>query len=561
MPRPSSAQTETDEGTDVILLEEYERLQHQLRIIQNERQKHSEETNVKMGRYNHEIDMLEKENEELQTWLTLINSEQNRKKDMKAIEILKNILSEQDALNEQIEEVKRYNERLDAEMRKYEKMIREKQRERREQMRLEAETGELKWQIERKTSTMETNLHTKTAKFCDTLAQNEELKHEIEKLRNQRKNYMALHKKLSEKLDEINKRKTKVTQLATIAYDHRDDAKNKRLALAEKNEKDNAAYEAEVRELKRIIDHDEQLYKFMTIKSDERLEWKREAEKRRQKHGADGEIARKQQQKKIEEYTDAMHRIQEITETEEVETILRIYRRKEEDNFTIFNYVTELNNQIEDLNEEMAKLQESMKACNKSKENVEAEKHAIMHQLERQMNADKEAADADELRTTQIHKIIDQVKSQVKHLTIKLGCDVKKIKERVGSEGEDVTEENLMLYLRALEQRVDELLSIKCFSMTKGHVDSDRTEDMKSGITLSLLNAPKYSKDLVMSLPSLTDEEEEYADGQHVSLRPLSHTELVHRVVKELQRHDGVVEVPTQRSSSRGGTDVRKPKK
>lgn len=57
------------------------------------------------------------------------------------------------------------------------------------------------------------------------------------------------------------------------------------MALAEKNEKDSAAYEAEVRELKRIIDHDEQLHKFMTIKSNERMEWKREAEKRRQKHG------------------------------------------------------------------------------------------------------------------------------------------------------------------------------------------------------------------------------------------------------------------------------------
>lgn len=51
MPRPSSAQTELDEGTDVILLEEYERLQHQLRIIQNEKQKQTEETNVKMARY------------------------------------------------------------------------------------------------------------------------------------------------------------------------------------------------------------------------------------------------------------------------------------------------------------------------------------------------------------------------------------------------------------------------------------------------------------------------------------------------------------------------------
>ncbi|THD21039.1 Outer dynein arm protein 1 [Fasciola hepatica] len=561
MPRPSSAQTEPDEGTDVILLEEYERLQHQLRIIQNERQKQTEETNVKMGKYNHEIGMLEAENGELQTWLALINSDQNRKKDMDAIETLKKIISNQDALKNQIEEVKRYNERLDADMKKYEKMIAEKQRERKKQLKLEAEAGELKWQLERKTSTMETSLHTKTAKFCDTLAQNEELKSEIENLRNQRKNYLILHKRLSEKLDELNKRKAKITQLATAAYDQRDDAKNKRMALAEKNEKDNAAFEAEVRELKRLIDHDEQLYKFMTTKSNERLEWKREAEKRRLKHGVDGEIARKQQREKIEEFVQAMNRIQEITDAEDIDTILRIYRRKEEDNFTIFNYVTELNNQIEDLNEDIAKLEKSMKECTLSKEKIEAGKFDIMRHFERRMNTDKEAADADELRAAQIHKIIDQVKSQVKNLVIKLGCDVTKIVERVGSEREDVTEANLMLYLRLLEQRVDELLSIKCFSMDKGHTDGDRTDDIKSGFSLSLLNVPKYSKDLVTSLPSLTDEEEDYGDGQHAAVRPLSQMELIHRVTKELQKQDGVLELCTQRSSSRGQTEPRKLKK
>ncbi|KAA0195584.1 Outer dynein arm protein 1 [Fasciolopsis buskii] len=527
MPRPSSAQTELDEGTDVILLEEYERLQHQLRIIQNEKQKQTEETNVKMARYNHEIQLLEGENKELQTWLALITSDQNRKKDMKAIGTLKQILSCHDALKNQIDEVKRYSERLDADMKKYEKMIAERQRERKEQMRIEAEAGELKWQLERKISTMETSLHTKTSKFCDTLAQNENLKGEIEKLRNQRKTYMMLHKRLSEKLDELNKRKAKITQLATAAYDQRDDAKNKRMALAEKNEKDSAAYEAEVRELKRIIDHDEQLHKFMTIKSNERMEWKREAEKRRQKHGADGEIARKQQQKKIEEYSQALNRIQEITETEDVDNILRIYRRKEEDNFTIFNYVTELNNQIEDLNEDIAKLHDSMKECIRSKEKVEEEKFEIMRQLERRMNADKEAADADELRTAQIYKIIDQVKSQVKSLVIKLGCDLSKIVERVGSDG-DVTEDNLMLYLRLLEQRVDELLSIKCFSIDKVHHP---------------------------------DEDEDYGDGQHGAVRPLSQIELIQRVTKELQKQNAPVELYTQRSSSRSHVEFKTVKK
>lgn len=66
--------------------------------------------------HSHEIQLLEGENKELQTWLALITSDQNRKKDMKAIGTLKQILSCHDALKNQIDEVKRYSERLDADV-------------------------------------------------------------------------------------------------------------------------------------------------------------------------------------------------------------------------------------------------------------------------------------------------------------------------------------------------------------------------------------------------------------------------------------------------------------
>lgn len=37
----------------------------------------------------------------------------------------------------------------------------------------------------------------------------------------------------------------------------------------------------------------------------------------------------------------------------------------------------------------------------------------------------------------------------------------------LGGDGDQITERNLMLYLNVLEQRVDELLSVKCYSQTK----------------------------------------------------------------------------------------------
>lgn len=51
MPRPMSAQSDQEDATDVLLMEEYEKLHNQLRILQNERQKYTDQVNVKMIKY------------------------------------------------------------------------------------------------------------------------------------------------------------------------------------------------------------------------------------------------------------------------------------------------------------------------------------------------------------------------------------------------------------------------------------------------------------------------------------------------------------------------------
>ncbi|OON23277.1 hypothetical protein X801_00821 [Opisthorchis viverrini] len=155
------------------------------------------------------------------------------------------------------------------------------------------------------------------------------------------------------------------------------------------------------------------------------------------------------------------------TGKEDVSEMVKVYLVNEDQNFTTFNYVTEVNNQIEDLKAELERIRRDTDECQSNREEQQRQKHQIMHKYEVQMNSDKEASDAAELRTAQIRKILDQVKSQVKHLAQKLGCDTSKIVEMMGGDGAEVTERNLMLYISVLEQRVDELLSVKCYNSSK----------------------------------------------------------------------------------------------
>ncbi|KAG5443491.1 Nuclear distribution protein nudE-like 1 [Clonorchis sinensis] len=139
MQRPASAYSEGDDGADSALQEEYDRLQNQLRNVQNERQRQTNEANVKLGRYNNEIELLEAENRELNMLLSLNNSSQNKKKDMKALEDLKQLLEQQEALHEKIDQTKAHHKQLDSEIRSLEKKICQKQQERAVQYKNEKE--------------------------------------------------------------------------------------------------------------------------------------------------------------------------------------------------------------------------------------------------------------------------------------------------------------------------------------------------------------------------------------------------------------------------------------
>ena len=68
-----------------------------------------------------------------------------------------------------------------------------------------------------------------------------------------------------------------------IPYPFRDEAQNKMLALKERNDKDMTQQDVEMKELQRIIQHDNRLKEFMGIKLHDRAELKEEERIKRSK--------------------------------------------------------------------------------------------------------------------------------------------------------------------------------------------------------------------------------------------------------------------------------------
>ena len=157
------------------------------------------------------------------------------------------------------------------------------------------------------------------------------------------------------------------------AYDQRDDAQAKMMALKERNEKDLSQYNMEYKELMRIIDHDAKLKAFMNIKSQERSEFEEE-EAAKRRAGAE-DRAEKTAEETMETYQNAFENIKQVTGEQDIYLLVKKFIETEDKNFALFNYVNELNNELEMVQEQITKIQKNIQ---------QFKEQGVQHQVERQ---------------------------------------------------------------------------------------------------------------------------------------------------------------------------------
>ena len=106
--------------------------------------------------------------------------------------------------------------------------------------------------------------------FNATLAQNSNIRKEIDHLVGERAHFNEMIARLQKKIATNKKTISDLMELAIQAYDQRDEAQSKIQAMKEKNEKDARNYAEEMKELQRTLDHDEKLKDFLFHKSNDR---------------------------------------------------------------------------------------------------------------------------------------------------------------------------------------------------------------------------------------------------------------------------------------------------
>ena len=196
--------------------------------------------------------------------------------------------------------------------------------------------------------------------FNATLAQNTSVRKEIDHLVQERSNFNDLIAKLQKKSVTNKKIIADITEMAILAFDQRDESQSKITALQERNEKDAGTYAAELKELQRTLDHDEKLKDFLFHKSNDRAfaaDFAAEQDKERDRKEAEAK-----DMEHTRRYRDAFERIKKVAQTDSnLDKIVADFIKVEDQNFALFNYVTEMNNQVEGLQESIVKLRTDIK--------------------------------------------------------------------------------------------------------------------------------------------------------------------------------------------------------
>lgn len=133
---------------------------------------------------------------------------------------------------------------------------------------------------------------------------------------------------------------------STVAFDQRQELCTKLSVLKDRNENDKVMHIQEMREMQRRLEHDAKLQKFFDIKGQKRLN--PELEQR--------ELDKKQNQKEnyerqLFEYKEIIDRIKQLYGEDDPERLVAQFKRQEDENFALFNYVNELSHEVEVLND------------------------------------------------------------------------------------------------------------------------------------------------------------------------------------------------------------------
>ncbi|XP_045172856.2 coiled-coil domain-containing protein 63-like [Mercenaria mercenaria] len=503
---------------------EFYRLKRQLHMMEGDRRAYCEESGNAIRKQQTEIRSLNEESDNMNKILRLAMSDRNQADDERDINTLLGLMDKLDEYKRLCTQEERRIKELDEDIARTQELINEE----RKNLGSVTETT-LEMSIEKRLHTTENRLDQAVIKFNEQLATNAQLREELDHLRKDKATFDAIHKKLTDELEETKLSINDSITIAAQAYEERDEAQNKMIALKERSDKDKLQQNVEMKELQRIIKHDDKLKEFMGIKVHDRADLREEEQAKKAKGKDAGDKDAEMEKQSILKLEEAFNRVTAVTGEHDINKIVSDFIRKEDKNFALYNYVNELSDTVENIQEEIKCLQTEIKLFEDDDVKSEETRHKMVRDMEiKAEQFEREFEDAQK-KDKEICKVLDEVRVNVGILFKDANCDSSTIFETLGSE-KGVTNNNILQYMGIIEQRTMELIKLQQYIQMKKEPpkQDSKCQPTPPALQLSGRTSPKHVQ--VAIVPPTSVENEEFDE----ELRPLTRNEIKSVVLRTI---------------------------
>jgi len=330
--------------------------------------------------------------------------------------------------------------------------------------------------VQKRIKLLENRLEKAYVKYNQSITHNKQLREQINNLRRERIMFESIHSNLECEVARLKREMAEIIQLANQVFEAKEKAIQEMSVLMAQAEKEQAGFEEEWRQLTQIIEDDKRERE--RARAQELAVRERETQELL-KGGVAGAKARAGRNKaghtilggpaynkamaqnvaaeKVQMYGQAFEKIQQATSITDIDQLVSSFISAEDQNYTLFNYVNEVNTEIEKLEDQITVIRSEMTRYADGGRETDLTKSTALREVEDRLAGSESQAELYEKRSEAASGTVSQLKTAIWDLFNRIGCNTPSVRALLGNEG-TVTESNLLAYLGIIEQRTNELL-------------------------------------------------------------------------------------------------------
>uniref|UniRef100_A0A8C4DVU3 Outer dynein arm docking complex subunit 1 n=1 Tax=Dicentrarchus labrax TaxID=13489 RepID=A0A8C4DVU3_DICLA len=504
MPRGRSATSARSDSSEMdadgTAESEIAKLQRQFRIMEGDRQAYNLQAREQIRKQQQEIEKLLKEQEELHRNLGACKSFTRQQQESGDTQSLCALLEQRDVLEEELGKEKQHQKEIEKEIANMELKLADLRKG--DISTSDSQRSEVR-RTQKTVRTLEYKLDRALTRFNEQLTKNGHLREELQTLHIERVRFQQLQNRLDKELHDVHLREV--------------EAHSKMTMMREKAVKDLAQYNAEMKELERVIAHECSLKEFMTTKCSERTGQDDASEMKEQRRMDSGEES-------LDALEEVFERIRTVTGEDNLDMLVTRFIQVEDRNFALFNFVNEQNNEVEALREQISQIQAEIEQFRVAGLKQEQDHRSLLRDIDEQQKETESQAEDYEHQASIISKTLDEIKTGVNSIFSKMECDRSVIEDALGS-STGISDNNIMSYLGLVEQKTNEMLTIQAFLNSK---DLEKDYNPKDLAKFLLGQNPELLQQNIDIQPAINsvDYDAEESPVTDEEERPLSQEEL-----------------------------------